>query len=309
MIHPLHLSCPTKATPLDHRYRLAHLFDAETFAAVQAALATGRPLLLTGEPGVGKTQVALAAAAVLQRILIPFTITGETTAKDLLYEFDAVGRLADAQVPAAERVVKDLAPKNYLRPGPVWYAFAWEKAKERSKPGCGYQPPDPPTERSGTVLLLDEIDKADPDLPNGLLECLGDGRFTVPFQTEPVSMAEPSPLVIITSNGERALPGPFLRRCILHRMSLGADETAIRQRLIACGRAQFQQKDLSDEVYEQAANLILEDRRGSNPDDPHAGLAEYLDLLRAVADLPAGERATCLAKVARFVAKRHADHP
>lgn len=177
-----------------------HRFDVETAAALRAAEAAGRPLLLRGMPGTGKSQTARAAAAAAapQRLFLSVVIDGRTEAPDLQWRFDAVGRLSDAH--AGGPGVKDSA--HYLSPGPLWWAYHWESADkqwgfrqqgERPEPPAGWKP------EHGTVLLIDEIDKADPDLPNAFLEVLGNQGFSVPFLGERVVRGATPPLVIITT--------------------------------------------------------------------------------------------------------------
>ncbi len=188
-----------------------HLFDPESVLAIRAALAARRPLLVRGEPGVGKTQLAAAAAHVLERPLVTKVVNSRTESRDLMWEFDAIMRLADAQIAAVFLSEKDgpvppgegrppgfatgalrekLAVGNYVRPGPLWWAFDWTGACERANrtkspiPLC-----DPPADPlNGCVVLIDEIDKAESDVPNGLLEALGSGRFTPLGQSRPVEV-------------------------------------------------------------------------------------------------------------------------
>ena len=173
-----------------------HVFDRNSAQAIRAALASRRPLLVRGEPGVGKTQLAAAAAKVLKRPLVTHVVDSRTESRDLLWTFDAVMRLADAQVassflPAMTNVEpngdeaiagqplftkrdlrKALNVVDYVRPGPLWWAFDWDSALQQAAQS-GTTPPVVngdynPT--NGRVVLIDEIDKADTDVPNGLLE-------------------------------------------------------------------------------------------------------------------------------------------
>ena len=239
-----------------------HLFDDDSAQAIRAALAAMRPLLIRGEPGVGKTQLAAAAASVFGRPLVAKVVDSRTESRDLMWEFDAVLRLADAQIAAAlpagkvdqgalsedeardftrARLREQLAVANYVRPGPLWWAFDWESAKrqaERTKtpiPRLGSKA-DP---TKGCVVLLDEIDKADTDVPNGLLEALGSGSFTPLGQSDPVEIRGEPPLVVITTNEERILPNAFVRRCLVLDLKLPDDDDRLIAHLVARAVAHF----------------------------------------------------------------------
>ena len=158
--------------------------------AVRAALTLARPLLVKGEPGTGKTQLALEVAAALKMPLFQWHIKSTTTAHHGLYEYDAVSRLRDSQL--GDEKVKDI--NNYIVPGTLWQAFDKE---------------------SQAVVLIDEIDKADIEFPNDLLQELDRMEFFV-HETQQTIKARHRPLVIITSNNEKELPDAFLRRCFFH---------------------------------------------------------------------------------------------
>jgi MoxR-like ATPase len=282
--------------PLGHLPRHRHLFAAREVWAIKAALGARRPLLVRGLPGTGKTELARAAAEVLHRPLIAQVISARTRPEDLHYTFDAVARLGQAQllgVLGGRAQLETLDKKLFLEPGRLWWVFDWNGAKEQYERASvqGARPPDPSkawgwTPQKGTVLLIDEIDKADPDLPNGLLETLGNGEFAVPLLGEPVrcSQANAPPLVIITTNEERELPAAFVRRCLVLQLSL-PQGTALEAWLIERGRAHFGER-VSKPVYERAARLLVEERESQGTDQlVRPGQAEYLDLLRAVLDV------------------------
>lgn len=167
--------------------------------AVNAAIALERPLLVKGEPGTGKTELARQVSAALKMPMIEWHIKSTTKAQQGLYEYDAVSRLRDSQL--GDEKVHDVA--NYIKRGKLWQAFA---AKER------------------TVLLIDEIDKADIEFPNDLLQELDRMEFHV-YETGETVKAAQRPVVIITSNNEKELPDAFLRRCFFHFIRFPDTET------------------------------------------------------------------------------------
>ena len=158
--------------------------------AVNAAVALERPLLIKGEPGTGKTVLAYEMAKALGAPLITWHIKSTTKAHNGLYEYDAVSRLRDSQL--GEERVHDV--RNYLKPGKLWEAF---------------------TSEVRPILLIDEIDKADIEFPNDLLQELDRMEFYV-HETDETIRAAVRPIVVITSNNEKELPDAFLRRCFFH---------------------------------------------------------------------------------------------
>ncbi|WP_054004540.1 AAA family ATPase [Cypionkella psychrotolerans] len=158
--------------------------------AVNAAVTLQRPLLVKGEPGTGKTELARQVARALEMPLIEWHVKSTTKAQQGLYEYDAVSRLRDSQL--GEARVHDVA--NYIRRGKLWQAF---------------------TAPARVVLLIDEIDKADIEFPNDLLQELDRMEFHV-YETGETVQALHRPVVIITSNNEKELPDAFLRRCFFH---------------------------------------------------------------------------------------------
>jgi len=167
--------------------------------AVNAAVALERPLLIKGEPGTGKTVLAYEIARAMNAPLITWHIKSTTKAHNGLYEYDAVSRLRDSQL--GEARVHEV--RNYLKPGKLWEAFT---------------APDRP------VLLIDEIDKADIEFPNDLLQELDRMEFFVQETGETIR-AEVRPVVVITSNNEKELPDAFLRRCFFHYIRFPDDRT------------------------------------------------------------------------------------
>jgi MoxR-like ATPase len=170
--------------------------------AVNAAITLERPLLVKGEPGTGKTVLALQVAKALSMPLIEWHIKSTTKAQQGLYEYDAVSRLRDGQL--GDERVKDI--RNYIKRGKLWEAFSM---------------PERP------VLLIDEIDKADIEFPNDLLQELDRMEFFV-YETGETIKAANRPVVIITSNNEKELPDAFLRRCFFHYIKFPDPETMKR---------------------------------------------------------------------------------
>ena len=286
-----------------------HLFDDNSRLAVKSALAAGRPLLVRGEPGVGKTQLAAATAKALGRPLVPCVVNARTESTDLLWHFDSVRRLAEAQVCGvleltAEQLEEKLHVTRFVEPGPLWWGFDWHGAKQQSQTH-GFNAPtvgDGIDPDRGRVVLIDEIDKADSDLPNGLLEALGSGRFT-PQGCPAVAMSDPAPLVIVTTNEERVLPDAFIRRCLVLYLTLPDDDEQLTTLLVKRGREHF--PEIADDLLTTAAKLLVDDRRLASP--PKPGQAEFLDLLRAVQKLVDQQVDTAenlLSRVAEYTLKK-----
>ncbi|KIN66435.1 AAA 5 ATPase [Sulfitobacter noctilucicola] len=220
--------------------------------AVNAAVTLERPLLVKGEPGTGKTELAKQVSNALGLRMIEWNIKSTTRAQQGLYEYDAVSRLRDSQL--GEERVHDVA--NYIRKGKLWEAFeAGEKV----------------------VLLIDEIDKADIEFPNDLLQELDKMEFFV-YETGETIKAENRPIVIITSNNEKELPDAFLRRCFFHYIRFPEMETlkkivevhhpGIKEALLTTALTQFyeireqqglKKKPSTSEVLDWLKLLLAED--------------------------------------------------
>ena len=179
-----------------------YIADKDLMVAVNAAIRLQRPLLVKGEPGTGKTELARQVAASLDLEMIEWNVKSTTKAQQGLYEYDAVSRLRDSQLGDAR--VNDVS--HYIRHGKLWQAFAAEKR---------------------VVLLIDEIDKADIEFPNDLLQELDRMEFHV-YETGQTIRAVQRPIVIITSNNEKELPDAFLRRCFFHYIRFPDAEMLLR---------------------------------------------------------------------------------
>ncbi|KAB7610303.1 MoxR family ATPase [Amylibacter sp. SFDW26] len=220
--------------------------------AVNASIALERPLIVKGEPGTGKTELARQVAEALNLPIIEWNIKSTTKAQQGLYEYDAVSRLRDSQL--GDERVHDVS--NYIKKGKLWEAF---EAEER------------------LVLLIDEIDKADIEFPNDLLQELDQMQFHV-YETGETVKAKNRPIVIITSNNEKELPDAFLRRCFFHYIRFPDMETmqqivdvhfpSIKQDLVAEALTQFfeiretaglKKKPSTSEVLDWLKLLLVED--------------------------------------------------
>jgi MoxR-like ATPase len=262
--------------------------------AVNVALTTGRPLLVTGEPGSGKSSLARNVAHRLKWRYYERVITSKDTAEDLQWSFDAIRRLGDA------RIEGGLRPREeYIEPGVLWWVFDPDSARLRGAAELAEErrPEDPGIvegrDRYRAVLLLDEIDKADPDVPNDLLVALGAQRFSIRDLDRPPITPKANPLIVITSNGERELPRAFQRRCIHLEVHPPKDLTPI-------GRRHFPEADPALLERVQGMHGELADLAATkNLRAP--SVAEYLDAVRASLGLRTAEESTDFERVMRAV--------
>jgi MoxR-like ATPase len=275
---------------------VSYVYTDEIVLAVNVAMATGRPLLVRGSSGSGKSSLAHSVASVLKWRFYEIVVTSRLQAQDLLWTFDALRRLNDAQagllrsptLVSAEAKVQstfDVAHiARYVSPGVLWWAFDREGAKRRGlSANDGTQLPaitEPGTQSDspGAVVLIDEIDKADPDVPNNLLIPLGAYRFTVQ-ETGAEVQAQTTPLVFITTNEERELPRAFVRRCVSVTLPEPDEE-----RLVMIAEAHF--GDAKKDLHRPIAKQVLDFSNGS-PGKPKVPVsaAEYLDVIAACQEL------------------------
>tara|TARA_S200000501_G_scaffold208496_1_gene195850 strand:+ start:134 stop:988 length:855 start_codon:yes stop_codon:yes gene_type:complete len=222
--------------------------------AVNAAITLERPLLIKGEPGTGKTMLALEVAESLGLPLYEWNIKSTTKAQQGLYEYDAVTRLRDSQL--GDERVKDIS--NYIEKGKLWEAFV---SGERA------------------VLLIDEIDKADIEFPNDLLQEIDRMEFYV-YETKETVKAIHRPIVIITSNNEKELPDAFLRRCFFHYISFPDRETM--QDIVKVHHPKIKQK-----LVKEALDIFFDVRKvpGLKKKPSTSELVDWLKLLMSD-DLP-----------------------
>ena len=222
--------------------------------AVNASITLERPLLVKGEPGTGKTMLAIEIAQSLGLPLIEWHIKSTTKAKQGLYEYDAVTRLRDSQL--GDERVKDIA--NYIEKGKLWEAFSSEER---------------------VVLLVDEVDKADIEFPNDLLQELDRMEFFI-YETKETIKAIHRPIVIITSNNEKELPDAFLRRCFFHYISFPDRKTMLE--IVAVHHPKIKKRLVKD-----ALDIFFDVRKvpGLRKKPSTSELIDWLKLLMAD-DLP-----------------------
>jgi MoxR-like ATPase len=304
---------PAGAPPSNDPY----VFSDRTLIAVDVALAAGRPLLITGNPGSGKTTLAKAVGARLNWRFLSRTVTSRTRLEDLQADVDTLRRLADAQLGPEEGLPPDW---TYLRPGVLWWAFnragaqkrgatdaEIEAVKEKYRPLDDLRDPSEGNKASeDVVVLLDEIDKADPDLPNDLLEPLDRRRFASPLLERPAVEAAPSlkVMLMVTTNGERDMPPAFVRRCVVLDLPDARGRTDAQPpqpgeiTLETIATSHFGDGGNLPAIYEDVAKVVETmrseaARRGLRP----PSTAEYLDTVRALKAVPAFQQGAVWSEV------------
>jgi MoxR-like ATPase len=288
----------------DQRSGALYVYSPKVKLAVRVALVTGRPLLVRGPPGWGKSSLARSVANYLKWRYLEEVVSSRTQARDLMSKLDLVRRLSDAQR-RDEGVDPDW--RRYIRPGVLWEAFAPSSAARQRR---FFDRAETPADREGpadtapfkpAVVLLDEMDKADPDVPNNLLVALGSLQFTVdeivdkdvPLLVKAREQLEP--LIIVTTNDERDLPRAFLRRCV--EIALPAlekdDDQDGKQRielLVKIGVEHLKGlkdrlKQPLDETYVRGIAQIIAQAKGGEEGLVIPSPAEFIDTLRAVGEL------------------------
>jgi MoxR-like ATPase len=285
----------------DRRDGTFYRYTPDIKLAVRVALAVNRPLLVFGPSGCGKSSLVFNLARLLGRRYYEFVVNSRSEASDLYYRFDAVRRLGEAQLGAAgaeDGAARWRDSHNFIDPGPLWWVYSPQTARQRGAKETltsvreaidpGRWPPHyaalgeemPPREQGipPAVLLIDEIDKADPDFPNNLLVPLGSRQFTVEETGDVIRLVREesggsTPLIVITSNRERELPTAFVRRCIVLTI-----RSLTNEELVELARSTFRDAPATDAEKWRRIAEQLQKIRGADQVSP----AEFLDTINAI---------------------------
>jgi len=262
----------------DRRDGAVYVWNEDLELAVNIAIATERPLLVRGASGTGKSSLAASLAVAKKWRYYEEVVSSNTEARHFLWHFETLQRFSDAQ---AHSIRPSL---HYVEPGVLWWAFDPESARRRAADSSLVAPLADPNrfpehDDSRAVVLIDEIDKADPDVPNNLLVPLGSLEFTVTDANDAIVKAITPPVVVITTNDERELPNAFTRRCVVVRL-----EPPNRGTLLRIAEAHFGSD--SSGLYERMADAldaiaVVKKAQGL----PTPSTAEYLDAIATCRDL------------------------
>jgi MoxR-like ATPase len=274
-----------------------YVYQDKITLAINVALATQRPILVSGPSGCGKSTLAEDVANKLSWDFKSEVVTGRTQAIDLFYRVDDLRKLQDARKTL-------LADAEYVSPGILWHAFdpvsAATKKSTIAQPATntgGFSLPGP---GKGVVVLLDEIDKADPDVPNSLLEAFGDYHFKVDALENVEVQAVRTPLLFVTTNNERRLPDAFIRRCVDLSIKLPDKEVLLQiaEKRCPAELANYRARFPNTKILSDVADVVMKTGSWST--------AEYLDTLRAIFNLGVAESSENYAELTNYTVRKSA---
>jgi MoxR-like ATPase len=262
----------------DRRDGAVYVWNPDLELAVNIALATERPLLVRGPSGTGKSSLAASLARAQGWRYYEEVVSSTTEARHFLWKFETLKRLSDAQAGVARE------PIHYVEPGALWWAFDRESARRRGMNGQDLAMLDDPNRfptspGARAVVLIDEIDKADPDVPNNLLVPLGSLEFNATDAQNAIVKASVPPVVVITTNDERELPGAFLRRCVVIKL-----DPPDRDALLVIAEAHFGRD--TNRLYKKVADAMDAVATAKKARAlPLPSTAEFLDAIATCRDL------------------------